>query len=183
MHVVHSNGMLQGVFSLHKLKLYKSFSKDFKHAQIQTTMDEQQQQPQELPPLVFKDDSDDENESHFDDDDDVGEVVQESHMEADPDEDDPEMITCPQCSHKTHMSKGKCEGNECTYTFQFTASGHHKDGFVVDENEVIYDESSDEESEEEMYYSDETSSDDEDTKMDGNEQVWCGNESDEEWTP
>ena len=139
--------------------------------------------PQDDPPLVFQDDSDDENENvhHFVDDDDVEEVIQESHMEADADEDDPEMITCPQCSHKTHICKGKCEADGCSHTFEFTASGHHKDGFVVDENEVVYEDSSDEESEGEMYFSDENSDSGSDNdKMD---EVWCGNESDEEWTP
>lgn len=102
-------------------------------------------------------------------------------VEADDDEQDPEMVDCPTCGHSTHISEGKCSGSGCNYVFEFTKSGHLMDGFVVDEDCVDYDGSSSDEEEEEE---DELSSDSETSTVvsdEGND-AWL-DDKDESWEP
>ena len=102
-----------------------------------------------------------------------------SHMEADSDEDDPEMVECPLCSMMTHVSLGKCSNENCTHIFKFTTTGHMIDGFVCEEDEIEYeDEDEIYESEAEMDYGSE--SDSETENNDGN--CWC-NDDDSDWEP
>ena len=58
-----------------------------------------------------------------------------SHMEADSDEEDPELIKCTKCGTMTTASAGKCGGVGCDYVFQFSSSGHLLDGFVTEDEE------------------------------------------------
>jgi hypothetical protein len=58
-----------------------------------------------------------------------------SHMEADSDEEDPELIKCTKCGTMTTASAGKCGGAGCDYVFQFSSSGHLLDGFVTEDGE------------------------------------------------
>lgn len=133
-----------------------------------------------LPLPIFDEDGD----SVMDKDDEVDiceeDTKEASHMEADEDEDDPEMIECPLCGTMTHVSVKSCKNPDCTFKFQFTDTGHYKDGFVCSEDEIEYD--------------DEASSSDEETEFDSDEEEssdayendspspWCKDE-DEDWEP
>lgn len=103
-------------------------------------------------------------------------------VEADDDEDDPEMVECAKCGTMTHISVGRCSKEGCDYVFKFTASGHLMDGFVVGENTVEYEEGAESESEEEYEDSDDSGSDSDDS--DEEEACpWADGDSDGSWQP
>jgi hypothetical protein len=117
-------------------------------------------------------------------DDDAGADELPCDVEADEDEDDPEMVECAECGIWTHVSVGKCSNEGCDYVFKFTTSGHLMDGFVVGEGSVEYVEGGDEEEEEEEYQD----SDDDDsvgsTTGDEEEECpWVNGDSDGSWEP
>lgn len=106
-----------------------------------------------------------------------------SHMEADEDEADPEMIECPLCGTITHISNKECKNTDCTLKFQFTETGHYKDGFVCSEDEVEYDEEEGESSETESEFdSDEDDEESSDAYENNSPSPWCKDE-DEDWEP
>lgn len=105
-------------------------------------------------------------------------------VEADEDEDDPEMVECAKCGTWTHVSVGKCSKEGCDYVFKFTTSGHLMDGFVVGEGSVEYVDDGDESEEEEEYQD----SDDDDGSTSGEEEEeeecpWVNGDSDDSWEP
>lgn len=103
-------------------------------------------------------------------------------VEADDDEDDPEMVECAKCGTWTHVSVGKCSKEGCDYVFRFTASGHLMDGFVVGEGSIEYVDDDDSEDEEE--YDDSEDDDSEDEEDEEEECPWVnGGDSDESWEP
>jgi hypothetical protein len=103
-----------------------------------------------------------------------------SYMEADEDEEDPEMIECPLCGTSTHISFKGCKNTDCTFKFEFTDTGHYKDGFVCSEDEVEYDEDASSSEEESEFDSDEDDSSDAYEK--DSPSPWCKDE-DEDWEP
>lgn len=103
-------------------------------------------------------------------------------VEADDDEDDPEMVECAKCGTMTHISVGRCSKEGCDYVFKFTASGHLMDGFVVGESTVEYEEGAVSESEEEYEDSDESDSDSDDSEEE-EACPWADGDSDGSWQP
>lgn len=105
--------------------------------------------------------------------------------EADPDEEDPEMVECAKCGTMTHISAGRCSKPGCDYTFKFTSSGHLMDGFVVSENVVEYAVSGDDDEEEEAEYqhSDDSDSDESDSDGEPAPCPWADEDSDGSWEP
>lgn len=111
-------------------------------------------------------------------------------VEADSDEDDPEMVCCPLCETLTHISAGKCGNEGCSHVFKLAETGYLIDGFVANEDEVMYEEdgdsciSDDNEAELSDYDSMESDSDDEGDAKKGNDtSAWCDEDSDAEWVP
>jgi len=103
-----------------------------------------------------------------------------SHMEADKDEDDPELIECVLCGTMTHISNKGCKNPDCTFQFEFTETGHYKDGFVCSEDEIEYDdESSSSESE---FCSDDDDDENSEVYEKDSPSPWCKDE-DEDWEP
>jgi hypothetical protein len=116
---------------------------------------------------------DEESAMEVDDDDDLP-----CDVEADDDEEDPEMVACPKCNTLTHISLKQCSNPDCGYSFKFTKSGHLLDGFVVDHDDVEFEEDVEEsESELEYEHSDESESDEED------DCPWADDGSDGSWEP
>lgn len=108
------------------------------------------------------------------------ETNEASHMEADEDEVDPELVVCPLCETVTHLSVGKCSAQGCTHVFEILETGHLADGFVCGEDDIEYEDGVSED-EESVSDGDFTSSEEEDG-MDDDENPWCA-DSDEEWCP
>ena len=118
----------------------------------------------------------------FDDDFEESETLEASHMEADPDEIDPEMITCPLCETVTHLSEGACSNPNCNHVFKLSSTGHLLDGFVCDEGQIEYVESGDET---EMEFSGEdTDYESESENSDDDLACWVNEDDDDsDWKP
>lgn len=115
------------------------------------------------------------------DEDDAGGDELPCDVEADDDEDDPEMVECAKCGAISHVSAGKCLKEGCDYIFKFTATGHLIDGFVVGEDSVEY--VDDEDVEEEEEYEDSDESDESDSIDEDEGCPWVDDESDSSWHP
>lgn len=105
-----------------------------------------------------------------------------SHMEADEDESDPEMVECPLCGAITHISVKQCKNPDCTFKFQFTETGHYKDGFVCSEDEVEYDDEDESSDSETEFDSDEDEDESSDAYEKDSPSPWC-KDDDEDWEP
>lgn len=116
------------------------------------------------------------------DEDDAGGDELPCDVEADEDEDDPEMVECAKCGIMTHVSMGKCSKEGCDYVFKFTASGHLMDGFVVCEGSVEYVDD-DVEADEEEEYNDSDDSDYSESDDEEEQCPWVDGDSDDSWQP
>lgn len=114
------------------------------------------------------------------DEDDAGGDELPCDVEADDDEDDPEMVECAKCGTISHVSAGKCLKEGCDYIFKFTATGHLIDGFVVGEDSVEY---VDDEDVEEEEYKDSDESDGSDSIDEDECCPWVDDDSDSSWHP
>jgi len=114
------------------------------------------------------------------DEDDAGDDELPCDVEADDDEEDPEMVECAKCGAISHVSAGKCLKEGCDYIFKFTATGHLIDGFVVGEDSVEY---VDDEDVEEEEYEDSDESDGSDSIDEDEGCPWVDDDSDSSWHP